>query len=164
MRLAGYAEENLCYYKIIRTNKFFHEITSNLSILRILGTGRWLRRYRIKNGEIDMYKILVVDDDPIILDDNQTFFRTMGYDVICSSTAAHAEEIILSNALDCVILDVDLPDRNGFSLCEKMQTLQLKGTGTARAGAHTCRKGCRTAAKSYLWFVLHKPGNMQCKL
>ena len=122
MRLAGYAEENLCYYKIIRTNKFFHEITSNLSILRILGTGRWLRRYRINNGEIDMYKILVVDDDPIILDDNQTFFRTMGYDVICSSTAAHAEEIILSNALDCVILDVDLPDRNGFSLCEKIRT------------------------------------------
>lgn len=69
-----------------------------------------------------MYKILVVDDDSMILDDNQTYFRAMGYDVVCASTAACAEEIILSNALDCVILDVDLPDRSGFSLCEKIRT------------------------------------------
>ncbi len=69
-----------------------------------------------------MYKILLVDDDPIILENNQTFFRSMGYEVICTKTAETAEEIILSNALDCVILDVDLPGGNGFELCEKIRT------------------------------------------
>ena len=69
-----------------------------------------------------MYKILIVDDDSIILNDNQTFFRAMGYDVVCADTAKKAEEIILSNALDCVILDIDLPDMNGFSLCEKIRS------------------------------------------
>lgn len=69
-----------------------------------------------------MYKILLVDDDPMILENNQTYFRSMGYEVICARTAETAEEIMLSNSLDCVVLDVALPDMNGFSLCEKIRT------------------------------------------
>lgn len=69
-----------------------------------------------------MYKILLVDDDPMILENNKTFFRSMGYEVICARTAETAEEIILSNSLDCVVLDVALPDMNGFLLCEKIRT------------------------------------------
>lgn len=68
-----------------------------------------------------MYKILLVDDDSIILNDNKTYFNAIGYEVICADTAGKAEEIILSNALDCVILDIDLPDMSGFTLCEKIR-------------------------------------------
>ncbi len=69
-----------------------------------------------------MYKVLMVDDDPLILENNQTFFRAMGYEVICAATAETAENIILSNALDCVVLDVDLPGMDGFTLCEKIRS------------------------------------------
>lgn len=68
-----------------------------------------------------MYRILIVDDDPMILEDNKKYFGAMGYEVICADTAKAAETIILSNSLDCVILDVDLPDRNGFALCENIR-------------------------------------------
>ncbi|MCM1251292.1 MAG: response regulator transcription factor [Clostridium sp.] len=68
-----------------------------------------------------MDKILIVDDDPMILEDNRTYFHAMGYDTVCAATAGAAESIILSNALDCVILDVDLPDGSGFALCEKIR-------------------------------------------
>lgn len=68
-----------------------------------------------------MYKILMVDDDPMILNVNQTYFSSMGYEIVCADTAQAAEKIILSNALDCVVLDVDLPDMNGFTLCEKIR-------------------------------------------
>lgn len=68
-----------------------------------------------------MYKILIVDDDPMTLEDNRTYFESLGYKVVCTDTARAAEEIILSNALDCIILDVDLPDMNGFALCEKIR-------------------------------------------
>lgn len=68
-----------------------------------------------------MNKILLVDDDAAILKDNQTYFHTAGYEVVCAETALEAEEIILSNALDCVVLDVDLPDMSGFALCEKIR-------------------------------------------
>lgn len=69
-----------------------------------------------------MYKLLLVDDDSMILEDNQTFFAAMGYEVVCAKTAEAAEEIMLSNSLDCVILDVDLPGTDGFSLCERIRT------------------------------------------
>lgn len=71
--------------------------------------------------QISMYKILFVDDDMMILKDNQTYFEAMGYEVCCTKTAKEAEKIILSNALDCIILDVDLPDMSGFSLCENIR-------------------------------------------
>lgn len=63
-----------------------------------------------------MYKILMVDDDRSILEDNRIYFESKGYEVICAETAEEAERIILSASLDCIILDVDLPDRDGFSL------------------------------------------------
>lgn len=69
-----------------------------------------------------MDKILLVDDDAMILKDNQAYFRAAGYEVVCAQTGQAAEEIILSNALDCVVLDVDLPDMSGFSLCEKIRS------------------------------------------
>ncbi len=68
-----------------------------------------------------MYKILMVDDDRSILEDNRIYFESKGYEVICAETAEEAERIILSASLDCIILDVDLPDRDGFSLCEKIR-------------------------------------------
>ena len=68
-----------------------------------------------------MYRILIVDDDTTILDDNQSYFNAMGYEVICADSAETAQEIILSNPLDCVILDVDLPGMSGFMLCEKIR-------------------------------------------
>ena len=74
-----------------------------------------------KNGVI-MYNVLMVDDDLVILENNKTYFNAMGYEVVCAATATAAEKIILSNALDCVILDVDLPDMRGFELCEKIRS------------------------------------------
>ena len=58
----------------------------------------------------------------MILEDNKTYFCAMGYEVVCAGTAQAAEKIILSNTLDCVILDVDLPDMSGFALCEKIRS------------------------------------------
>lgn len=68
-----------------------------------------------------MYKILLIDDDPMILKDNQTYFNAMGYETVCAGAAEEAEKFILSNAFDCIILDVDLPGADGFSLCEKIR-------------------------------------------
>lgn len=68
-----------------------------------------------------MDRILMVDDDRSILEDNRIFFESMGYEVICAETAEAAEQIIHSASLDCIILDVDLPDMDGFTLCEKIR-------------------------------------------
>ncbi len=68
-----------------------------------------------------MSKILMVDDDPMILEDNRQYFEHKGYEVVCAESAEEAEQIITTASLDCVILDVDLPGMSGFALCEKMR-------------------------------------------
>ena len=34
----------------------------------------------------------MVDDDSLILEDNKTYFRAMGYEVVCAGTAEEAEK------------------------------------------------------------------------
>lgn len=68
-----------------------------------------------------MHRVLMVDDDKAVLQDNRAFFEAQGYEVLCAETATRAEEIIRSAALDCVVLDVDLPDENGYELCARVR-------------------------------------------
>ena len=68
-----------------------------------------------------MSKVLIVDDDKNVLEDNRKYFEKMGYETVCMETAREAEKIINSAALDCVILDIDLPDGNGFELCARVR-------------------------------------------
>ena len=63
----------------------------------------------------------MVDDDKTVLADNRQFFEAMGYEVLCAETARRAEEIITTAALDCVVLDVDLPDESGYELCARVR-------------------------------------------
>lgn len=64
-----------------------------------------------------MYTILLVDDDSILLEANKQYFESGDYHVFCAATAKKAQEIIRTTQLDCIVLDVDLPDGSGFDLC-----------------------------------------------
>lgn len=68
-----------------------------------------------------MSRVLMVDDDPNILSDNRQYFKSMGYEVVCAQNAVEAEKIISTSALDCIVLDVDLPDDSGFNLCIRIR-------------------------------------------
>ena len=63
-----------------------------------------------------MMRVLVVDDDLMLSDDIKTYFEQKKYDIICAHNPAKAMEIVSSMTLDCIILDIDLPDCNGFDL------------------------------------------------
>ena len=69
-----------------------------------------------------MYTILLVDDDQATLEANEQFFAENGYEVVCSATGRRAVEMIQTIKLDCVILDIDLPDEDGFDVCSRVRT------------------------------------------
>ncbi|MCB6346763.1 DNA-binding response regulator [Clostridium sp. AF18-27] len=69
-----------------------------------------------------MYTILLVDDDQATLEANEQFFAENGYEVFCSATGRRAVEMIQTIKLDCVILDIDLPDEDGFDVCSRVRT------------------------------------------
>lgn len=72
-----------------------------------------------------MYRVLMVDDDPSVLQTNRRYFETKGYEVICADNAASAIQVARSVQLDCIVLDVDLPDRNGFEICDSIRENSL---------------------------------------
>ena len=66
-----------------------------------------------------MYKILFVDDDIALRNVVSEYFNERQYDIICTASAAKTIDYLKSTSIDCVILDVDLPDSNGLDVYKR---------------------------------------------
>lgn len=69
-----------------------------------------------------MKKILVVEDDPVnqmILSD---FLAANGYEMIAASTGPEGIERFQHDAPDLLLVDVQLPRKNGFELCREIKS------------------------------------------
>lgn len=67
------------------------------------------------------YHLLVVDDDPLVCKGLKFNLEQAGYEVSTASTAHAALELAGRNAFDVAILDIGLPDENGFDLCKALK-------------------------------------------
>ncbi|AOY78485.1 VanR-ABDEGLN family response regulator transcription factor [Clostridium formicaceticum] len=65
--------------------------------------------------------ILVVDDEKEIADLVELYLKNEGYNVYKFYTGKKAMECIDSMKLDLAVLDVMLPDIDGFSICQKIR-------------------------------------------
>lgn len=67
-------------------------------------------------------KLLVVDDEPNILELLATSLRFAGFEVVTASTGREALEKAESEAPDLAVLDVMLPDLDGFTVTRKLRS------------------------------------------
>ena len=65
--------------------------------------------------------ILVVDDEAAIADLVEVYLTNEGFDVHKFAAAAPALEYIKGRSSDLALLDVMLPDMDGFALCQKLR-------------------------------------------
>jgi two-component system catabolic regulation response regulator CreB len=65
--------------------------------------------------------ILVVEDEPAIADNIAYALKTDGFGVVCCGTGAEALEALAREEIALIVLDVGLPDRNGFDLCKEIR-------------------------------------------
>ena len=70
-----------------------------------------------------MKAILVVEDDKTIAMGIEYALRQEGFDAHTCHTAGKAQEIIQKKEFSLIILDVSLPDGNGFELCKEIRKL-----------------------------------------
>lgn len=68
-----------------------------------------------------MTKILLVEDDGQIASYLGELLRAEGFDTQISGSKKEAGECLLAQAFDLVLLDVSLPDGNGFSICAEIK-------------------------------------------
>ena len=63
-----------------------------------------------------MRTLLFIDDDQDFLVSNRLYFSHKGYQVFCCRSPKESLDMLSSAAVDCIILDIDMPDINGFEL------------------------------------------------
>jgi two-component system catabolic regulation response regulator CreB len=68
-----------------------------------------------------MVKILVIEDEPAIADNISYALSTEGYEPVCCATGKEARERLGQDGIALVILDIGLPDVNGFELLKEIR-------------------------------------------
>ncbi|KOY86514.1 transcriptional regulator [bacterium 336/3] len=72
-------------------------------------------------------KVLIVDDEPNILMSLDFLMRKEGYDVLVARNGKEALESLENNEPDMVLLDIMMPDVDGYEICQyirKQENLQ----------------------------------------
>ena len=72
---------------------------------------------------MNMAKILLVDDDVRICRLVQRFVETSGFDFICAHTTKDALDLLQDNTVSIILLDIMLPDSDGFTLAKEIRKL-----------------------------------------
>lgn len=68
-----------------------------------------------------MHTVLLVDDDVQVLELNMKYLKMNGYQVQTAMNATSALKIVQKASPDCIVLDVMMPDMNGFTACRELR-------------------------------------------
>ena len=68
-----------------------------------------------------MSRILIVDDEPDIIMLISRYVKREGYDVASASDGRQAIEACRSEAFDLIVMDIMMPDTDGFTACKKIK-------------------------------------------
>ena len=70
-----------------------------------------------------MADILLVDDNRDILDTNEEHLESEGYNVTTVESGIRAVSLLNERTFDCIILDIMLPDIDGFTICRAARSV-----------------------------------------
>lgn len=68
-----------------------------------------------------MHSLLFIDDDELLLETAKIYFQNHNYSIDVTTQGKKAIELVQSKGYDCIILDIKLPDIDGFEVCETMR-------------------------------------------
>jgi len=66
--------------------------------------------------------LLIVEDDLDLSEIVSSYFRVQNYDVLTAAWGEEALQVANANPLDLIMLDIRLPDIDGFELCRLLRT------------------------------------------
>ena len=100
-------------------------------------------------------KILVVDDDELVLIAIQELLSPLGFSVTILSNGPEALEKVSGDRFDLVILDVIMPEMNGFEVCQRIRKMDSYSETpilmlTAKSGEEDKQRGMEAGANLYL--------------
>lgn len=66
-------------------------------------------------------RILIVEDEPAIAENIVYALETEGFETAVCATGGEARDALAENVVSLIVLDVGLPDCNGFDLCREIR-------------------------------------------
>ncbi|MCQ4189136.1 response regulator [Methylocystis suflitae] len=77
------------------------------------------------SNAVERRRILVVEDDEEIRSLLSKYLSDCGFKVMLAGDGKQMDELLASSQVDLIVLDVNLPDEDGFSIC-----MRLRNTGS----------------------------------
>ena len=66
-------------------------------------------------------RVLMIDDDELLGPPLAAYFQRFDLELICKTNAQNGIDFLYNNLVDLVILDVMLPEQNGFDVCRTIR-------------------------------------------
>ena len=71
---------------------------------------------------MDKPRILIVEDDLDLAEMLHSYFRVQNYDVLTAAWGEEALQISRENDVSLIVLDIRLPDIDGYEVCRQLRT------------------------------------------
>ena len=68
-----------------------------------------------------MHTVLIVEDDPAIARGIQESLKAEHYNVIVAASGLRGYNIARTEAVDCILLDLKLPEKTGEDVCRDLR-------------------------------------------
>ena len=68
-----------------------------------------------------MERLLLVDDNPDILEANRSYFEDLGYDAVACESGRAAVSLLRGERFDCIVLDVMMPKLDGYAFTRALR-------------------------------------------
>ena len=68
-----------------------------------------------------MYNITIIEDDPEVREELKILLQNSGYKINLITDFQNVEEQVLESQTHLVLLDVNLPNKNGYEICSKIR-------------------------------------------
>ena len=113
---------------------------------------------KLPAGQIHQHMILAVDDNEDSLALVSEALTAHGFEVVCASSGPEAVQILRKMTPVAVVLDIMMPDMNGFALLDIIrETPGLQNVPVLLQTANPSREHGRRTVDSGLTYMLAKP-------
>ena len=96
-----------------------------------------------------MTRIMVVDDDPHIRELVRIFLRNDGFEIVEAENGVEALEKMESPGADLVVLDIMMPQMDGWELCRQLREARRRKKSKASSWGRTTTSSSRLSRRSF---------------